>query len=143
MGNRRRRALVSDMNVVPYIDVMLVLLVIFMVTAPMLQQGVTVDLPKASTEVLPSEKNEPLIVSVDAKGAYYLNIAEKPQLALEGRELAFRVATVLRQDPTRKVLVKGDTNVPYGAVINAMSLLQRAGVSNVGLVTEQPQSVKG
>jgi biopolymer transport protein TolR len=131
------------MNVVPYIDVMLVLLVIFMVTAPMLQQGVTVDLPTASTEILPTEKNEPMIVSVDVKGFYYLNIAEKPQTALEGRELAFRVAAELRRDPNRKVLVKGDKNVSYGAVIQAMSLLQRAGVTNVGLVTEQPQPIKG
>ena len=131
------------MNVVPYIDVMLVLLVIIMVTAPMLQQGVTVDLPTASTEILPTEKKEPMIVSVDVKGLYYLNIVEKPQAPLSGRELAFRVAAELRQDPTRKVLVKGDKNVSYGAVIQAMSLLQRAGVTNVGLVTEQPQPVKG
>ena len=142
MAIRPRRSLVSDMNVVPYIDVMLVLLVIFMVTAPMLQQGVTVDLPTASTEILPTEKNEPMIVSVDVKGFYYLNIVEKPQTPLEGRELAFRVAAELRRDPNRKVLVKGDKNVSYGSVIQAMSLLQRAGVTNVGLVTEQPQSIK-
>lgn len=143
MAIRRRRALVSEMNVVPYIDVMLVLLVIFMVTAPMLQQGVTVELPAASTKILPTEKKEPMIVSVDAQGSYYLNIVEKPLTALTGRELAVKVAAALRQDPTRKVLVKGDKNVSYGAVIEAMSLLQRAGVTNVGLVTEQPPSVKG
>ena len=140
MAIHRRRALVSDMNVVPYIDVMLVLLVIFMVTAPMLQQGVTVDLPTASTDVLSTEKNEPLVVSIDVKGAYYLSIAEKPQNALTGRELAFSVAAEFRRNPTRKVLVKGDKNVSYGAVIEAMSLLQRAGVTNVGLITESPKS---
>jgi biopolymer transport protein TolR len=126
------------MNVVPYIDVMLVLLVIFMVTAPMLQQGVVVDLPKASAKAIPPQRSEPIIVSVDAEGLYYVNIAENPQEAIDGRQLAIRVAQILHQDPTRKVLVKGDKQVPYGVIMRAMSMLQHAGVDNVGLVTEQP-----
>ena len=141
---RVRRRLVSDMNVVPYIDVMLVLLVIFMVTAPMLQQGVSVDLPKASAAVLPPDKKEPIIVSVDAKGAYYLNIAEKPDVAMDGRTLAIQVAAQLRQDASRKVFVKGDKQADYGTIVGVMVMLQHAGVQTVGLVTEQPTlSAKG
>ncbi len=142
MKSRMRRRLVSDMNVVPYIDVMLVLLVIFMVTAPMLQQGVAVDLPKAAAKTLPPQKRDPIIVSVDAQGAYYLNILDAPEIPLEGRQMAIRVASELKKDPTVKVFVKGDKNAQYGSIMQAMVLLQYAGVENVGLVTEQPTAPK-
>lgn len=135
---RVRRRLISDMNVVPYIDVMLVLLVIFMVIAPMLQQGVSVDLPKASASVLPPDKKEPIIVSVDARGAYYLNISDRPDEAMDGRALAIRVASELRQSGGRKVFVKGDHRADYGKIVGVMVMLQRAGVQSVGLVTEPP-----
>ncbi len=135
---RRRRGLVSNMNVVPYIDVMLVLLVIFMVTAPMLQQGVAVDLPKATAKPLPTQKNEPIVISVDARGAYYLNVAEKPSEPIDGRAMAIQVARLVQRDASLRVLIKGDKQVPYGSVMQAMVLLQHAGVDNVGLITEPP-----
>ncbi len=129
---------VSEMNVVPYIDVMLVLLVIFMVTAPLLTQGVSVDLPQASNDPVESETLDPLILTVDANGGFYLNISENPKTVIEPEQLKAKVATVLRVRPKTPVLVKGDRAVPYGSVIQAMSLLQAAGAPNVGLITEMP-----
>ena len=127
----------SDLiNVVPYIDVMLVLLVIFMVTAPLLSEGVKVDLPEISSNSLDEIDQEPVIVTVDAKGKYYLNIGESPQESIDDATLMARVAAVLRHRKGVDVLVRGDQNVEYGKVIGAMSLLQKAGVNNVGLVTE-------
>ncbi len=121
---------------VPYIDVMLVLLVIFMVTAPLLSEGVKVDLPEISSNSLDEIDQEPVIVTVDAKGKYYLNIGESPQESIDDATLMARVAAVLRHRKGVDVLVRGDQNVEYGKVIGAMSLLQKAGVNNVGLVTE-------
>jgi biopolymer transport protein TolR len=125
--------------VVPYIDVMLVMLVIFMVTAPLLTQGVKVDLPEASAEPMPPEDQEPLVVSVDAAGSLYLNIADDPSQAITGDDLKQRVAAVLRRSPKRSVLVRGDQTANYGRVVAAMVLLQQAGVPDVGLVTESPE----
>jgi biopolymer transport protein TolR len=129
----------GEINVVPYIDVMLVMLVIFMVTAPLLTQGVKVDLPEASAESMPPEDQEPLVVSVDAAGKLYLNIADDPNQAINGDDLKQRVAAVLRRSPKRSVLVRGDQSANYGRVVAAMVLLQQAGVPNVGLVTESPE----
>jgi len=132
------KKLVAEINVVPYIDVMLVLLIIFMVTAPLLQQGVAVDLPSARANPLPPESLEPMVISVDRSGEYYLNIADHPNEPLEAEPLVIRVAAELQKNPERKVVVKGDKQVDYGKVVGAMVLLQNAGASSVGLVTENP-----
>ncbi len=136
---RKRRAM-AEINVVPYIDVMLVLLIIFMVTAPMLMQGVQVDLPKASAEPVPDQDSEPLIVSIDSQGQLFLNLGANEDQALELVTVKERVATIMRRDPDKSVLVWGDAAVPYGQVVSLMTVLQAAGAPSVGLVTEEPAS---
>lgn len=139
---RERRRPMAEINVVPYIDVMLVLLIIFMVTAPLLSQGVNVNLPKASAQTIPPQEQEPLIVSVDVQGNYYLNVANNPNQAIEATALTQLVSNALQtanqKGQQRQVLVKGDKDVNYGKVISAMVLLQQAGAPSVGLVTESP-----
>lgn len=136
---------VAEINVVPYIDVMLVLLVIFMITAPMLTQGVTVDLPKAASQSIKSADREPIIVSVNREGEYFLNIHTNPGEPLAPQALMVRVAAeleVARQaGQALNVLVKGDQGVPYGKVVTAMSLLKQAGAEQVGLMTDSSDSV--
>lgn len=135
---RKRRSPMSEMNVVPYIDVMLVLLVIFMITAPLLAQGVKVDLPQAASTPLEPDKKEPLVITVDAQGDLYLNVGDGKERPLDEATLSQRVSAVLRNQPDTPVLVRGDRNVDYGRVINTMTLLQGAGAASVGLVTESP-----
>lgn len=132
---QRGRKLMGEINVVPYIDVMLVLLIIFMVTAPMLSQGIKVDLPQAGAEPIEPDKLEPLLLSVDATGAMYLNLGD-PKLALEPDRLLEVASAALRREPARPVLVKADRAVPYGRVVEGMVLLQQAGAKKVGFVTE-------
>ena len=132
----KRRRLMSEINVVPYIDVMLVLLVIFMITAPLLTQGIEVDLPETSSEPLPPNSLEPIVVTVDANGRYYLNIGEKPNTVIDPEPLKLTVAKALKSRPDLAVIVKGDRQVAYGHVVSAMSLLQEAGAPKVGLMTE-------
>ena len=134
---RSRRA-VAEINVVPYIDVMLVLLVIFMVTAPLLMQGVEVDLPKADSSPVSDSDAEPLIVSIDAQARLYLNLGASDDQALSMETVKQRVATVLKRNPEKAVMVWGDAAVPYGEVVVLMSELQEAGAPSVGLVTEAP-----
>ena len=134
---RKRRA-VAEINVVPYIDVMLVLLVIFMVTAPMLMQGVKVDLPDAAAEPVNNQDSEPLIVSIDSAGRLYLNVGGDEKQALELATVKQRVSAVLRRDPKKPVMVWGDQTVAYGAVVTLMTALQESGAPSVGLVTEEP-----
>ena len=134
----RRRRLMAEINVVPYIDVMLVLLVIFMVTAPLLQEGVSVSLPQAASRPLPPQAREPVVVTVDAKGRLYLNVSDRPRAPMEPRALAARVAAVLRRVPETPVLVRGDRDARYEDVVRAMALLQAAGAGRVGLVTRPP-----
>lgn len=124
------------MNVVPYVDVMLVLLVIFMATAPLLLQGVDVELPVAKTKVIDQKSKPPMIVSIDKFGMYYLNIMDKPKDSIDLDKLLVRVAAEIKISPDRKVLVKGDRAVDYGKVVEAMAFLQKAGVDSVGLMTE-------
>ena len=131
-----KRKPVSEINVVPYIDVMLVLLIIFMITAPLLQQGVEIDLPQASANPLPPEQREPMIISVSKAGDLYLNIGEDNDKPIAEDLLANRVAAVLKNHPQTPVLVRGDRAVDYGRVTEAMVLLQSAGVEKVGLMTE-------
>ena len=136
---RIRKRPMAEINVVPYIDVMLVMLVIFMITAPLLTQGVKVDLPEAAAEPIDNPDNEPLVVSVDVSGNLYLNVGESPDDAITADELVQTVAAVLRRQPKKSVLVRGDHAVDYGAVVSAMVLLQKAGAPNVVLVTEPPE----
>jgi len=136
---RIRKRPMAEINVVPYIDVMLVMLVIFMITAPLLTQGVKVDLPEAAAQPIEDADQEPLVVSVDASGKLYLNVGEAPDTPVDAEGLVQTVAAVLRRQPQKSVLVRGDHAVEYGAVVSAMVLLQQAGVPNVGLVTEPPE----
>lgn len=128
----------AEMNVVPYIDVMLVLLVIFMVTAPLLSQGVRVDLPRASANPISQSDQQPVVVTVDASGRYYLNQGEDALEPLPANRLIARVAAYLKLHPGTQVLVRGDEAASYGDVVGAMVLLQKAGAPGVGLVTQTP-----
>ena len=123
----RRRRMLAEINVVPYIDVMLVLLVIFMVTAPMLMQGVEVELPKADAAPVEDQDAEPLIVSIDSKGQLFLNLGANEKQALELATVRQRVGAVLRRTPDKPVLVWGDQRVAYGDVVIVMTALQEAG----------------
>jgi biopolymer transport protein TolR len=129
----------AEINVVPYIDVMLVLLVIFMITAPLLSQGVKVELPQAPAEALERKGEEPLIVTVDARGLAYVNYGEGQGSPVEPEVLTSRVSALLRHRPGLQVLVKGDREAAYGSVVRVMALLQRAGAPTVGLMTEPPE----
>ena len=136
---RIRKRPMAEINVVPYIDVMLVMLVIFMITAPLLTQGIQVDLPEASAEPIEDPDQEPLVVAVDAAGNLYLNVGDTPEEPLDSETLVQNVAAVLWRQPRKSVLVRGDHAVDYGTVVSAMVLLQQAGAPNVGLVTEPPE----
>ncbi len=131
----------SEINVVPYIDVMLVLLVIFMITAPLLTQGVSVELPQAASEAMTGETDEPLVVTVTVNGDYFLNVGDDVDKPINHQMLVTRVAAVLRHRPKTPVMVRGDTHVEYGKVVIAMSLLQKAGAPSVGLITDAPEDL--
>ncbi len=135
-SSSRKRRLMADINVVPYIDVMLVLLIIFMVTAPLLKQGVDVDLPQAPAKALDVNSPEPVIISVDEKGLVYLNISSNPDFPLDNAELVAQVKKALKKESKRPVMVRGDKNVIYQNVVNVLVQLQQAGIDSVGLVTE-------
>jgi biopolymer transport protein TolR len=132
----RRRRVVAEINVVPYIDVMLVLLIIFMVTAPLVTQGVKVDLPQASAEALPEDSKPPLIASIDKQGRYYLSVGDSAKSPLDADEMSALVSAQLALDPAAQFIVKGDGDVSYRSVINLMVLLQSSGVPSLGLMTE-------
>lgn len=136
MPRPMRRRLMAEMNVVPYIDVMLVLLVIFMITAPLITQGVKVNLPQAPSEVLPPSEDEPLIVSVDRQGRYYVEFGARADEPVDARTLVNRVAAVVEHKPGVQVIVRGDRDAVYGDVVALMALLQAAGIGGVGLMTE-------
>lgn len=136
----KKRRPMADINVVPYIDVMLVLLVIFMITAPLLSQGVKIELPQTPAEPLKDQTQEPLIVAVDSNGRYFLNFGEEQDSAIDSTTLVNRVGALIRHRPEINVLVKGDKSAAYGDVVIAMALLQKAGVTSVGLMTEPPQN---
>ena len=139
MRQRARFRPMAEINVVPYIDVMLVLLIIFMVTAPMLMQGVKVDLPKANTEPVESQDSEPVIVSINAQGQLFLNLGAQEDQVLSLATVQQRVGAVIRRSPDKPVLVWGDKAVPYGEVVSLMAALREAGAPGVGLVTEDPR----
>lgn len=141
MYNRVRRRKVAEINVVPYIDVMLVLLIIFMVTAPLITQGVKVDLPQADAEPLSKDSKPPLVASVDVEGNYYLAVGTSKNEPMSAEEVATLVAAHLKIEPETPVVVNGDGAVSYDAVIQLMVMLQqKAGVPSVGLMTDSPES---
>ena len=133
----QKRKLMGEINVVPYIDVMLVLLVIFMVTAPLLTQGIEVDLPKAAAEPIQDAPNTPpLVLSVDKEGNLYINVGDDEDKPTTGEEVIRRVGIVLRTSPETQILVKADRAVPYGNVVGAMVVLQQGGAESIGFVTD-------
>ncbi len=135
---RIKKPLASDMNVVPYIDVMLVLLVIFMVTAPMLTTGLTVDLPKAETSALSVAQQQPAIVTLQADQHYFLKLGAADDQAMSLQELQALLSAEQSKNPALTVLINGDQNVPYGEIVRLMAGLQSAGLQQVGLITETP-----
>ncbi len=133
----QKRKLLGEINVVPYIDVMLVLLVIFMVTAPLLTQGIEVDLPEANAEPIESvPDHDPLVLSVDAEGNLYINAGDNEDQPQAGDEILRRVRIVLERKPETPIYVKADRAVPYGNVVGAMVLLQQGGADSIGFVTD-------
>ncbi len=136
----RKRRSISEINVVPYIDVMLVLLIIFMVTAPLLKQGVDVDLPTAPANPLDAESPEPIVITVDREGLMYLNIALNPDANISAESLVKQVKAALGREPKRPVMVRGDANGRYQNVVGTLVLLQQANVESVGLVTEPEET---
>lgn len=138
MAQSKKHRLSAEINVVPYIDVMLVLLVIFMVTAPLLTQGVKVELPQANTNPMESNQEEPLIVSIKADGSLYLNLSDK-EAKKSIKQIQQAITKVVKAKPSTPVMVWGDAAVPYGEVVAVMAKLQEAGVLHVGLVTEPVQ----
>ena len=138
---RRRRKLKAEINVVPYIDVMLVLLIIFMVTAPLLNLGVDIQLPQSKAKSVQNDK-EPAVVSVDKDGKLYLTLGPSKREPVEPQVLIAKVSAFIRQNPQLQVLVAGDTRADYGRVYNAMVLLQQGGVAKVGLMS-QPEQAEG
>ncbi len=134
--SRKRRKPISEINVVPYIDVMLVLLIIFMITTPLITQGVKVELPEADAEPLSEDSEEPLVISVSQAGELFLNVGDHKENPLDEETLMLRVAAVLKHRPKTPVMVRGDSRVDYGRVVHAMVLAQAAGAPSVGLVTE-------
>ncbi|MGV0036005.1 MAG: protein TolR [Candidatus Azotimanducaceae bacterium WSBS_2022_MAG_OTU7] len=140
MSKSARRKPMSEINVVPYIDVMLVLLVIFMVTAPLMTQGIKVDLPEASSGPIDVVDDEPmLVVSVKDDGTYYINLGEAEE-SVPLSEVGDKAARVIAANPRIKVLVEGDKKLPYGVIVDLMNTLQAAGAKSVGLITEPPRT---
>ena len=128
----------GEINVVPYIDVMLVLLIIFMVTAPLLSTGVKVDLPKAAAKPMEDENEEPFVITIDSEGNYFLN--DNEEKIVSPREIELKARATLMRNPELSFLVRGDGAAKYTHVVQAMVLLQKAGVDSIGLVTEKPEN---
>ena len=141
---RKKRKPMADINVVPYIDVMLVLLIVFMVTAPLLNQGIEVDLPQANNEPLELDENlETLVVSITSNGEYFLSIGatgeDRQSVPLE--TIGVQVGQILNANPSIQVLIEGDADANWGAMINLITVLQRAGVTNPNFITQPLQSL--
>lgn len=136
---RESKKPMAEINVVPYIDVMLVLLVIFMVTAPLITQGINVELPAENSDIIDLKKIEPIVITVKKDGRYFMDVGKHDEEAASLQEVETIIDKILRNNPQTPVLVSGDRNVQYAAVIELMASLQRAGVVNLGLLTEPPK----
>ena len=142
MRHRFRKRPMAEINVVPYIDVMLVLLVIFMITTPLLSQGIQVDLPQVPSEPLTVESGtgiDNLIITVDAAGQFFINYGEAQEKPITTEKLSKRVTALLKYQPNIPVLIRGDTNALYGRVAGLMAVLQSTGVSSIGMITKSPE----
>ena len=134
----RKRKLKSDINVVPYIDVMLVLLVIFMITAPLLNLGVDIDLPQSQAKALESKK-DPVTIIVDKDGGYQLKLPDQGSERVDLPTLGARLKAMADANPDIAVILAGDVEVPYGAVANAMNYVSAAGVERISLLSKPPE----
>ncbi len=132
----KRRKPIAEINVVPYIDVTLVLLIIFMISAPLVQTGVDVDLPRADSAPVDQENLSPVIISVNNQGQYFIDLGDQAEQAVGPEKILYLVAAVLRVKPETKVYIQGDRAVEYGKVVTLMAALKNAGVANVGLMTQ-------
>lgn len=139
-NKRYQKKRMAEINVVPYIDVMLVLLTIFMITAPLLTEGYRVQLPEARANPVAKSKQPPIVVSIDAGGRLYVNLGEQRNKPVTARVLIARVVARRKQYPDLPILIQGDIQANYGKVINAMSILSRAGINNFSLVTKPTRS---
>ena len=137
-NSRKKR--MAEINVVPYIDVTLVLLIIFMITAPMLQTGVDVDLPQTSSELIEQDKEPPLVVSIDKQGNFFLSVGTEPERPIQAEELTLKVMAVLKYKPETSVLIRGDAEVNYGRVVTVMAALKQSGIPKLGLVTRAAET---
>jgi biopolymer transport protein TolR len=138
-GPKVKKKLKAEINVVPLIDVMLVLLIVFMIAAPMMTQGIKVELPQAASEPVESKEDEPITVSVKADGSYYIDLAGDPEKARPLAEIKSIVSKVMAEKPNTPVFVQGDKKVSYGVVVTLMGELKNAGAPSVGLITEPPR----
>ena len=136
----RRRRRMAEINIVPYIDVMLVLLIIFMVTAPMLNLGADIQLPQSAAKALQDEK-QPVLVSVDQQGGLFLTLGKSPRQQVDDETLVKEVSAFVKQDPKVSVMLGGDKRVDYGRVNQVLGLLQQAGVAKVGLMSQPETTV--
>ena len=136
---RKRRKIVSEINVVPYIDVMLVLLIIFMVTAPLMNLGVDIDLPQSNAAPV-NQKDEPLVVSVDKEGLMFLTKGTGARKQVDAATLLKEVSAIVAQAPKTGVLIAADDAVPYGKVYQAMAIMQQAQVPRVGFISQPVKS---
>ena len=137
---RSKRRPVSDINIVPYIDVMLVLLMVFMLTTPLLNQNVSVQLPKETSQALQTNQQKPIMVTVNQSGDFYLNIASHPEKAIDETQMNILVSAAIAKAKANHesipVFVRGDSSASYGQIVKAMVILQKAGADHVGLVTQ-------
>ncbi len=147
LPRRSRPNINADINIVPYIDVMLVLLVIFMMTTPIIEQGVEIDLPQAEASMVEYTKDQPTVITIDRQGDYYINSLEDAtaEMTEEGEKVSINVAVNrviarLQIWPEMKVFVRGDRNVDYGSVVELMAVLGQNGVEKVGIITETENS---
>tara|TARA_Y100001935_G_scaffold254435_1_gene263490 strand:+ start:2379 stop:2801 length:423 start_codon:yes stop_codon:yes gene_type:complete len=134
--SRRNNRPVSDINIVPYVDVMLVLLVIFMITAPLLTEGVNVDLPKAEANLIDSDSKRPIVFSVNEKGIFFITYDDNKSLEVSKEDLLSKAKILIKSNPRAPILVKGDRNVLYDQIVQLMVLLQQSGASKVGMLTD-------
>jgi|TARA_B100000809_G_scaffold264371_1_gene320012 biopolymer transport protein TolR len=137
---KRRRNLISDINVVPYIDVMLVLLVIFMVAAPLMVQGISINLPEVTSDALPVENLEPLIISIRSDGSFFLETDATRNKSLSLEEISEEVSKILKANKEMQVVIRGDEDVKYERVMLLMGKLQQLGSKNIGLITKPPKT---